>query len=166
MSIQLLSLSPSEARHRCRGCILGRQMVLNCCVIHPSHYDYTVYIIIFTFCPPPFVPTLPGVASTLCRASEAEVSVAVPLIHSADLGYQLVHNCDETEPRWPLHALGRRMERSTAWNLSKTGFISSHTTLLYQCSRHISRSTDLYLQIYRSVSLHGHSMLLPSAPGN
>jgi hypothetical protein len=42
----------------------------------------------------------------------------------------------------------------------QTGFISSHTTLLYQCSRHISRShpisrsTDLYLQIYRSVSLH------------
>jgi hypothetical protein len=37
---------------------------------------------------------------------------------------------------------------------------SSNTTLLYQCSRQISRShpisrsTDLYLQIYRSVSLH------------
>jgi hypothetical protein len=45
----------------------------------------------------------------------------------------------------------------------QTSFISSHTTLLYQCFRHIyrshpiSRSTDLYLQIYRSVLLHPSS---------
>ena len=55
----------------------------------------------------------------------------------------------------------RRVKHSRCMELSyQTGFISSHTTLLYQCSRHISRShpisrsTDLYLQIYRSVLLH------------
>jgi hypothetical protein len=66
-------------------------------------------------------------------------------------------NCDETEPQWPLWTLGQCAGHSTAWLSDQTGFISSHTTLLYQCSWHISRShpisrsTDLYLQIYRSV---------------
>jgi hypothetical protein len=57
----------------------------------------------------------------------------------------------------------RRVKHSRCMELSyQTGFTSSHTTLLYQCSRHIfrshpiSRSTDLYLQIYRSVSLQYH----------
>ena len=69
--------------------------------------------------------------------------------------------CDETEPRCPLRdptVCGTSQRHGT---LIKTSFyFESHNPFEPKCSRHISRShpisrsTDLYLQIYRSLSLH------------
>jgi hypothetical protein len=59
-------------------------------------------------------------------------SVLRPLSEEVDkLGpLKVIFYCNDTKPRWPLCALGRRMERSTAWDLSKADCIMRTNSFL------------------------------------